>query len=161
MVVGVASGIGLVTGSVIGSLGITRSVNSISTNTAAGSTADTDYVYFVSGNTTLTQEAKDLLKSIGEGSKPTFITKNLERIAKENGIEVTDKMSADDVINALKEKQSQPTVTNKEQIPNEPITEPVTIPGLLQQPKNKELKKQYQKVLLKLDELNQKEPLPF
>ena len=34
--------------------GITRSVNSISTNTAAGSTADTDYVYFVSGNTTLT-----------------------------------------------------------------------------------------------------------
>ena len=56
---------------------------------------------------TLTQEAKDLLKSIGEGSKPTFITKNLERIAKENGIEVTDKMSADDVINALKEKQIQ------------------------------------------------------
>ena len=61
----------------------------------------------------LTKEAEDLLASIGEGSKPTFITKNLERIAKENGIEVTDKMSADDVINALKEKQSQPTVTNK------------------------------------------------
>ena len=32
---------------------------------------------------------------------------------------------------------------------------------LQKQPKNKELKKQYQKVLLKLDELNQKEPLPF
>jgi len=55
----------------------------------------------------LTKEAEDLLASIGEGSKPTFITKNLERIAKENGIEVTDKMSADDVINALKEKQKQ------------------------------------------------------
>lgn len=68
----------------------------------------------------LTKEAEDLLASIGEGSKPTFITKNLEKIAKENGIEVTDKMSADDVINALKEKQSKPT--------NEPITEPVTKP---------------------------------
>jgi hypothetical protein len=64
---------------------------------------------------TLTQEAKDLLKSIGEGSKPTFITKNLERIAKENGIEVTDKMSADDVINALKEKQSKPIELSTEQ----------------------------------------------
>lgn len=53
----------------------------------------------------LTKEAEDLLASIGEGSKPTFITKNLERIAKDNGIEVTGKMSADDVINALKEKQ--------------------------------------------------------
>jgi len=50
----------------------------------------------------LTREAESLLASIGEGSKPTFITKNLERIAKENGIEVTDKMSADDVIDALK-----------------------------------------------------------
>lgn len=34
--------------------GITRSVNSISSPTTAGSTASTDYVYFVSGTTTLT-----------------------------------------------------------------------------------------------------------
>lgn len=37
-----------------GSSGITRSVNVISTNTAAGATATTDYVYFVSGTTTVT-----------------------------------------------------------------------------------------------------------
>jgi hypothetical protein len=34
--------------------GITRSVNNISTNTTAGATASTDYVYFISGTTTLT-----------------------------------------------------------------------------------------------------------
>lgn len=37
-----------------GAGGITRSVNTISTATGAGSTAATDYVYFVSGTTTLT-----------------------------------------------------------------------------------------------------------
>lgn len=54
----------------------------------------------------LTKEAQDLLASIGEGSKPTFITQNLEKIAKENGVSVTKKMTADDVINALKEKSN-------------------------------------------------------
>lgn len=34
--------------------GITRSVSSVSTATSAGSTSATDYVYFVSGTTTLT-----------------------------------------------------------------------------------------------------------
>jgi hypothetical protein len=34
--------------------GITRSVNNISTTTTAGATALTDYVYFISGTTTLT-----------------------------------------------------------------------------------------------------------
>ena len=34
--------------------GITRSVNNISTTTTAGATASTDYVYLVSGTTTLT-----------------------------------------------------------------------------------------------------------
>ena len=44
----------------------------------------------------------------GEGDKRNgFNEAGLK--SKENGIEVTDKMSADDVINALKEKQSQPT----------------------------------------------------
>lgn len=37
-----------------GGSGITRSINSISAPTTAGATASTDYVYFVSGTTTLT-----------------------------------------------------------------------------------------------------------
>lgn len=60
-------------------------------------------------NTPLTKEAKELLDGLNSGSKPTFITKNLEKIANENGIEITDKMSADDVINALKEKNNPQT----------------------------------------------------
>ncbi len=67
----------------------------------------------------LTKEAETLLASIKEGSKPTFITKNLERIAKENGIEVTDKMTADDVINALKEKTAQTNTDTETKQPAE------------------------------------------
>jgi hypothetical protein len=52
----------------------------------------------------LTKEAEDLLSSIGEGSKPTLVTNNLEKIANDNGIEVTGEMTADDVVNALREK---------------------------------------------------------
>ena len=37
-----------------GSTGITRSINSISVNTTAGAASSTDYVYFVTGTTTLT-----------------------------------------------------------------------------------------------------------
>ena len=55
-----------------------------------------------SGN--ITKEAEDLLSSITSGSKPTFITKNLEKIANDNGITVTNQMSADDVIDALRVK---------------------------------------------------------
>jgi hypothetical protein len=58
----------------------------------------------------LTKDAEDLLASIGDGSKPAFVTKNLERIAKENGIEVTGKTTADDIINQLKEKNVSSTV---------------------------------------------------
>jgi len=55
--------------------------------------------------------AKELLAQL--------ITKNLERIANENGIEVTGKMSADDVISALKEKQITTTSTEV----NKPIAQ--------------------------------------
>lgn len=41
-------------GTVTGGSGITRSINSISSPTTAGATASTDYVYLVSGTTTLT-----------------------------------------------------------------------------------------------------------
>lgn len=39
---------------VAGGSGITRSISSISSDTTAGATADTDYVYLISGTTTLT-----------------------------------------------------------------------------------------------------------
>ena len=65
----------------------------------------------------LTKEAEDLITSVGEGSMPTFITKNLEKIAADNGIEIKGDMTAVDVVNALKEKQ-QSLSPNKEQTPS-------------------------------------------
>lgn len=54
----------------------------------------------------ITPEAKDLLEGLKSGSKPAFITKNLERIAKENGIEINNQSTPDKVINQLKAKQN-------------------------------------------------------
>lgn len=49
-----ANGVITITASGGGGTGITRSISSISTNTNAGSVASTDYIYYVSGTTTLT-----------------------------------------------------------------------------------------------------------
>lgn len=66
-------------GIVIGSSsGFARSINAISTNTTAGSAANTDYVYLVSGNTTLTMPAaagntnRYTIKKIGTGTTMTI-----------------------------------------------------------------------------------------
>lgn len=58
--------------------GLARSVNAISTNTTAGSAALTDYVYFVTGNTTLTMPTatgntnRYSIKKIGTGTTMTI-----------------------------------------------------------------------------------------
>lgn len=69
----------------------------------------------------LTKGAQDFLNSIEKGGIPAFVTKNLERIAKENNIEVTDKTTAQDIVNLLKEKQG------AEPIAEAPLTEEQTI----------------------------------
>jgi hypothetical protein len=51
---------------------------------------------------TLTAEARELLAKIDEGGIPLMITQNLERIAKENGIEISNKMTLDDIIRRLR-----------------------------------------------------------
>lgn len=48
--------------------GITRSISSVSTTTTAGSTAGTDYVYFVSGTTTI-----NLPTAVGNTNRYTFV----------------------------------------------------------------------------------------
>lgn len=63
----------------------------------------------------LTKDAEDLLSSLGDGSAPAFVSKNLERIAKENGIEVTDKTTANDIVNQLREKQKSEEKSAKKQ----------------------------------------------
>lgn len=66
----------------------------------------------------LTKEAVDLLANVGEGNVSTFITKNLEKIAADNGIEITEKMTAVDVVNALKEKAKDSNVVGSGEEPS-------------------------------------------
>lgn len=56
-----------------------------------------------------TPEAQDLINKIDSGgASPAFISRNLERIANENGVEVTPQMTPKDVIDALREKTAAP-----------------------------------------------------
>jgi hypothetical protein len=64
----------------------------------------------------LTKEAVDLLYSIKEGGQPAFITKNLEKIAADNGVEITSEMTAADVVDALRDK-ARPSATGTEAAP--------------------------------------------
>jgi hypothetical protein len=54
--------------------------------------------------TPLTQEARDLLAKIEAGGIPMYVNSNLEKIARENGIEVTSQMKPEEVIERLKTK---------------------------------------------------------
>lgn len=54
----------------------------------------------------LTEEAKTLLARVDAGGVPGTVTRNLERIARENGVEVTGQMTPNDVIDALRAKQA-------------------------------------------------------
>ena len=51
---------------------------------------------------TLSAEARELLAKIDAGGIPVIITQNLERIAKENGIEVSNQMPPDEIIRRLR-----------------------------------------------------------
>ena len=54
----------------------------------------------------LTQEAEDLISTVDEGGVPGFMTNNLRRIAKENGVEVAPADTPNTVIESLRNKQS-------------------------------------------------------
>jgi len=62
----------------------------------------------------LTPEADALLRSVDDGGVPGFISRNLERIANENGVEVTKQMTPTDVINALRAKKTGRTSVDEE-----------------------------------------------
>jgi len=50
----------------------------------------------------LTQEAQEFLAKVDAGGMPAMITKNLERIAGENGVKITGSMTPQDVVDALR-----------------------------------------------------------
>ena len=64
----------------------------------------------------LTQEAEDLISTVDEGGVPGFMTNNLRRIAKENGVEVTPTDTPNTVIENLRSKQT-PKESRVETVP--------------------------------------------
>ena len=50
----------------------------------------------------MSAEAREILAKIDEGGIPWLVTQNLERIAKENGIEISAKMTPNDIIRRLR-----------------------------------------------------------
>lgn len=50
----------------------------------------------------LTREARALLAQADAGGVPAFISQNLRRIAEENGVEVTDDMTPNAIVEALR-----------------------------------------------------------
>jgi hypothetical protein len=51
---------------------------------------------------TLSAEARELLAKVDEGGIPLIVTQNLERIAKEHGIEISRKMTPNDIVRRLR-----------------------------------------------------------
>ena len=61
----------------------------------------------------LTKEADALLKTVDEGGVPSFMTSNLKRIARRNGIKIETNTTPNDVIEALKAKRKTVATENK------------------------------------------------
>jgi hypothetical protein len=55
----------------------------------------------------LTVEALSLLDKVETGGVPSFTTSNLERIARENGVTVSESMTPNDIIEELRRKADQ------------------------------------------------------
>ena len=69
----------------------------------------------------ITQEASDLLNKLDQsGATLPSINNNVNRILRENGIEVTDKTTPEEAINALREKSKQPAEAPAEAQPTKP-----------------------------------------
>lgn len=84
----------------------------------------------------LTKEADSLLKTVDEGGVPSFMTSNLKRIARRNGIKIETNTTPNDVIEALKAKRKTVATENK------PTIE-VNYDGLASEFANKEWTKLY------------------
>jgi hypothetical protein len=52
----------------------------------------------------LTPEAQELLRKVDAGGVPSFTTGNLERIARENGVDVSDGMTPNEIIDELRRR---------------------------------------------------------
>ena len=73
----------------------------------------------------ITQEASDLINKLDQsGSTLPSINNNVTRILRENGIEVTDQMTPEEAINALREKSKQPAEKSAQPTTEYAVQEP-------------------------------------
>jgi len=63
----------------------------------------------------ITPEAESLLQSVKDGGVPAMMTNNLKKIAKNNGIKVTKRMTPNDIIEALKAKKTAQSAADQTQ----------------------------------------------
>lgn len=52
----------------------------------------------------LTREALALVQQAEAGGVPAFVSQNLRRIAEENGVEITDDTTPNDIVDALRSR---------------------------------------------------------
>jgi hypothetical protein len=52
----------------------------------------------------LTDEAQELLRKVDAGGVPSFISGNLERVARENGVNVAEGMTPNEIIDGIRRK---------------------------------------------------------
>lgn len=64
----------------------------------------------------LTPAARDLLRSVDAGGVPAFVTSNLKQIASDNGVEVDDGWTPNEIVDAIRNKargSASPTADSK------------------------------------------------
>jgi hypothetical protein len=71
----------------------------------------------------ITPEAESLLQSVEDGGVPAMMTNNLRKITKNNGIKVTKGTTPNDIIEALKAKQTAANADSQAQTSNADTTE--------------------------------------
>lgn len=99
----------------------------------------------------LTDEAKAILEKLDkDGATPTFISKNLERIATEHGIEVTNKTKAQDIIKELRE------IRGDKPKPKPAKQAKIDLGDDLAEDHNKKGKTEFGKLKSDIDEVNKK-----
>ena len=77
-------------------------VDSISENKAGVKLADQTMVVTAVQSVGVTETASDLLRSVDAGGVPAFVSSSLREIARDNGLEVADDWTPNQIIDALR-----------------------------------------------------------
>lgn len=77
----------------------------------------------------LTPEGQEFLASVAQGGVPGFITNNLRRIAGENGVQITEQTTPEDIVNELQQISGQPQSQTVSTVESQEGVNPVEASG--------------------------------